>query len=322
MALRAYIASTGLHLPPRVQTNAELSSLVGRSEAWMRLRTGVLERRIAEEPVEVLGARAARAALGDGAPPDLIINASLSPRQLVPDTSVFLQEALGYSGIPSFSMHATCLSFLPALHYAAMAVHAGAHERVLVVSAEAGTPSRNLAEPESAVLIGDGAGAVVVERAPVGGAGQFLGWRMKTWPEASHLTQIEGAGLHRHPNDPDTRPEHNLFHMEGPGIYRFARTRVGPVVDELLGSLGLTIDDIDLLVPHQASGPALEAMRLLGISAEKTVNIIEKTGNCIAASLPMALASAAAEGRLQRGQTILMVGTGAGLSIGAAALVW
>jgi 3-oxoacyl-[acyl-carrier-protein] synthase-3 len=292
------------------------------SEEWIITRAGVRERRISDEPIEVMAAHAARAALQSGGAPDLIVNASVSARQLIPDTSVYIQHELGLERIPSYTIQASCLSFLVALHNAAALVAAGAFRRVVVVSAERGSLGRNMAEPESAALLGDGAAAAVLEPTPKGEASALVGWRMSTWPKGAPLTEVRGQGQRLHPNDPATRAEDNLFSMDGPGVYKMALRRVGPLVQGLLADHGLTPADVDWVVPHQASGPGLEMLPRLGFPAERTVNIIGQFGNCVAASIPMALAHLAASGSLRRGQTVLLVGTGAGFSVAAALLRW
>ena len=321
-ALKVKIASTGFYAPPRVETAAELAPRIGCSEEWIIQRTGVRERRISEEPVEVMAARAARAALQSGEAPDLIVNASVSSRQLLPDTSVYIQNELGLEGIPSFSIHASCLSFLLALQNAAALVAAGAFRRVLVVSAERGSFGRNMAEPESAALLGDGAAAAVLEPTPKGEASELAGFRMSTWPKGAALTEVRGGGQMRSPDDPGTRPEDNLFAMDGPKVYKMALRRTPTLVRELLAEQGLGVDDIDWVVPHQASGPGLAMLPRLGFPAERTVNIVGQYGNCVAASIPMALAHLAASGRLRRGQRVLLAGTGAGFSVAGAVLRW
>jgi 3-oxoacyl-[acyl-carrier-protein] synthase-3 len=320
--LQVKIASAAFYAPPRVETAAELGPRIGKSEDWIVTRTGVRERRISEEPVEVLGARAARAALQSGPEPDLIINASTTPRQLLPDTSVFIQEQLGFEGIPSFSVHATCLSFLVALHNASALVAAGAYRRVLVVSAERPSPNRNLAEPESAALVGDGAAAAVLEPTPKDEASELIGWRMTTWPKGAELTEVRGYGQRCDPSDPTTRPEDQMFSMDGPGVFKMARRRVVGLIQDLLASHGLGVDDVDWVVPHQASGPGLALLPRLGFAAERIVNIVGEYGNCVAASIPMALAHLAANGRVRRGDRVLLVGTGAGLSVAGALVRW
>jgi 3-oxoacyl-[acyl-carrier-protein] synthase-3 len=321
-SLPVRVASAAFYAPPRVETAAELAPRIGCTEDWIIDRTGVRERRISDEPVVVMGARAARAALQLGGAPDLIINASVCPRQLIPDTSVYIQKELGLEGIPSLSVHASCLSFLVAFHNAAALVAAGAYRRVLVVSAERGTFGRNLAEPESAALLGDGAAAAVLEPTPKNEGSALVGWRMGTWPKGAGLTELRGYGLTRSPRDPDTRPEDNLFAMDGPGVYKMALRRVRPLVQDLLKDNGLGPDDVDWLVPHQASGPGLAMLPRLGFPAERTINIVGQYGNCVAASIPMALAHLAASGRVRRGQRVLLLGTGAGFSVAGALLRW
>lgn len=320
--LRVKVAATGFYAPPRVETAAELAPRIGTSEEWIATRTGVRERRISDEPIEIMAAHAARAALQAGRAPDLIVNASVSARQLIPDTSVYIQHELGLEGIPSYTIQASCLSFLVALHNAAALVAAGAYRRVLVVSAERGSLGRNLAEPESAALLGDGAAAAVLEPTPKDEASRLVGWRMATWPRGASLTEVRGHGQRLHPNDPATRTEDNLFSMDGPGVYRMALRHVRPLVQALLKDHGLTPADVDWVVPHQASGPGLAMLPRLGFPAERTVNVVGQFGNCVAASIPMALAHLAASGRVRRGQRVLLVGTGAGFSVAGALLRW
>jgi len=317
------ISKTGFYLPPKIQDNKELSSLINRSEKWIGSRTGVFERRIAEEYMHEVGARAARQVVEGGPPPDCILNASVTPLQLIPDSSVFIQDALGYSGIPSWSVHATCLSFLVALHSAAAMIHAGSFKRILIVSSEVGSGFRNMKEPESAALIGDGAAAVLVEPAPEGASSGWIDWEMSTWPEGRALTEFRGAGTFRPPfKSEKTTPEDYFFHMKGPKVFKMARKYTGVVLKKLIERNRITMEDVDWVVPHQASGPALKSASSYGMSDEKVINIIAKTGNTIAASTPMALAWAHREKLLKRGDLILIGGSGAGISIAYALLRW
>jgi 3-oxoacyl-[acyl-carrier-protein] synthase-3 len=292
------------------------------SAEWILKKTGVARRHVTTEPVEVMAARAARDALEPVGAPDLLIYAATTQRQTIPDTSVYVQRELKLGTIPSFTVHASCLSFLVGLHNAFALVSAGAFKRVLVVSAEIGSVGRDYEEPESAALVGDGAGAVVVEATPEGERSELLAYEMATWPEHEHLASIEGGGTRKHPNDPLTRPRDQLFHMDGLGIYKAARKRVAVVLGRVLHSAGVSREQLALTVPHQPSGPAVAALEHYGIPAERTVNIVAEYGNCISASIPMALAVADREGRLRRGEPVLIIGTGAGLSVGAAVLRW
>lgn len=318
--MQIQISSIAKYADPLVETAEDLAPRVGRSADWIIQHTGVRRRHICTTSMEAQAAEAARAALGDGPPPDLIVNASLTPRQLIPDSSVFIQRELGLSGVPSFSVHATCLSFLVALHNVSALITAGAYKRVLIVSSEVGSVCRDYSEPESAVLIGDGAAAAVVE--PSTGPSRLHAYQMSTWGEGAELTELRGCGIFRHPNHPGTVPEDNLFHMNGLGVYKMARRRVAVVLKRLLQQAELHQQDIPVVVPHQASGPALAALERYGFAPERIVNVIAEYGNCIAASIPMALATAQEEGRLVRGQPVLLLGTGAGLSVGGVILRW
>ncbi len=311
-----------MYVPPRVEVATDLSERIERSVQWIEGRTGVLQRHIADEDesMATMAATAGAEAL-DGERPDLIINASLTPIQLIPDSSVFVQKELGFEGIPSFSVHATCMSFAVGLHTAGALVTAGAYRRVLVVSSEQGSVCRDFEHPESAALIGDGAAAAVIEPTPTGESSELLSWAMSTWPEGSDLAELRGCGTRRHPNDPRTEPGDNLFRMRGPRIYKMAVTKVDELVEALLDQANMTRDAIDWVVPHQPSGPGLGAVSSrFGFAEDRVVNIISEYGNCIAASIPMALHTAIASGRLQRGQTFMLLGTGAGLSVAGAIL--
>jgi 3-oxoacyl-[acyl-carrier-protein] synthase III len=316
------ITGTGFYVPARIETAEDLSPSVGRSSDWIRSRTGIARRHVSDEPVEAMAAAAAREALR-GETPDLVINASLSPRQLIPDTSVFVLRALGLTGVPGFSIHATCMSFLVALRTGAALLQGGWYRRILIVSSEKGTLSRNFAEPESSTLIGDAAAAAVIEPAAKGENCGLLGWHMATFPEGASLAEIRGCGTNRHPNASETRLEDNLFHMDGPAIFRFTKNRMPDFLSELYRNASVTPDQIDLVIPHQPSGPGVAAISpVLGIGPERVINIVGNYGNCVAASLPMALAYANSTGRLARGDQIMLLGSGAGISIAAAVIRW
>ena len=180
--------------------------------------------------------------------------------------------------------------------------------------------SRDFDEAESASLIGDGAGAVLVEPAPEGSDRGLLGYAMQTFPEGAEHAEFRGAGTRFHPNDPRTSTRDNLFHMNGPRLWRLALRHADEVLDRAFGEAGLTRRDVDVILPHQASGPMLSLFSKFGFDQSKVVDQVGSWGNCIAASMPMVLSQAVADGRLKRGGTALLFGTGAGLSIGAALL--
>ncbi len=309
------ITGIGYFLPENIETSEQLSPKVGKSIDWITSRTGVKERRVSDIDVDLMGAKASKLALKNEVP-DLILNASGVGKQVIPDTSVFIQKELGFKGIPSFTIHSTCLSFLVALNTAANFISQGSYKKILIVSADRGTRGRNFDEPESAVLLGDAAAAVLVEKALDDEESCMLDFTMNTYPEGSHLTEVRGGGTNLHPHDEETNFADNLFSMNGPMIYKMARKTVYNQIQLDLKNNNLKVDDINLVIPHQASGLAIKAYsKYGGFSSNKVVNILDKTGNCVAASLPLALAIAYEDSRIKRGDLIYFIGTGAGLSV-------
>jgi len=316
------ISSTGSYIPEEIQSASDLSALIRRSENWIVNRTGVKERRISSIPMEEMAAIAARKAIASSGPPDCIVNASVTPVQLIPDSSTFIQEKLGLSGIPCWSVHSTCLSFLTAFINSASLIQSGIYKKILLVSAETATNWRDLNEPESASLFGDAAAAVMLEATPKDNNSCILDWEMKTFPEGAGLTEYRGAGTRKPPLSKNTQPSDYLFHMKGPKVFKLALTHSKPLIDNLLARNQLRSNAIDRLIMHQSSGPGLEAIIKMGFERDKVVNIVSKYGNCVAASIPMTLAYAWETGLLSRGDKVLIGGTGAGLSVAAALLEW
>jgi len=313
--LHIKITGFGLYLPPKIETSAELAPKIGKTERWINTRTGVLEKRISEIDVDEMGAISSKEAIGNGVPPDLIINASAVGKQAIPDTSVFIQKQLGFDNIPSFTIHATCLSFIVAFQTAANFIHNGVYKRILIVSSERGTRGRNINEPESAALLGDGSSAIMVEAPSTEEDSKLLYWNMHTWPSGAELTELRGGGTNLPPHEPKMKIEDNLFTMKGPQVYKLARKKVSIMIEEMLDECKLTHDEIDWVIPHQASNMAVRAYaKYGGFDEDRVVNIVAKTGNCVAASLPMALTMQHQKKPFKRGDKILMIGTGAGLS--------
>jgi 3-oxoacyl-[acyl-carrier-protein] synthase-3 len=201
-------------------------------------------------------------------------------------------------------------------------VHLGIYRRILIVSSEICSIVRNYDEPESAALLGDGAAAALVEGAPHGSDSGMIAWQMSTWPGGAALTEVRGGGSRKHPNFPNTTAEDNLFAMDGPAIYKMARKKGVRFLKSLFNKAKLKISDIDLVVPHQASGEAIAAIARYGFHIDKIVNIIEEYGNCAGASMPMALAYANKNGVISDGDIVMLCGTGAGLSMAAAIIEW
>jgi len=314
--LNIKITGFGYYLPPKIQTADELASKIGKSKDWIISRTGVKERRISDIDVDKMAAIACKNAIGNGTVPDLIINASGVPKQTIPDTSVFIQKELGFSGIPSFSIHSTCLSFLIAFHTASTLIESKQYKKILIVSSDRGSIGRNFSEPESSALLGDAAAAIILEPSKTA---RLIDYKMETYPEGALFTQVKGGGTYRHPDNPQTIDKDHYFTMSGPQVYKMARKKVYSMISKILSKNNLSIQDINLVIPHQASGTAIKAYsKFGGFDEGKVMNIISKYGNCVSASIPLALCIAIEENKIQDGDLVMMIGTGAGLSVASA----
>lgn len=320
------IAGLGRYVPEMIVTDSDIEEKCGLPKGWVREHTGVIERRRCApfETNSFIGARAAMEAVQDAgitlADIDLIINASGTPERAIPDGAPLLQRALGLeqSGIACFSVHGTCLSFLFALDVAASLLATERYRHILIVSAEVVSPGINYNEPEAASLFGDLAVAAVVRRTHGDETSQLLTSRFETYSEGADYCTIRGCGTERPPNDPKTRPEDSMFHMDGPRVFKMAQKCVPDFLNRLRPNLSNTIADLDFIIPHQASLLALRYVlqRKLKVPAEKMIINIDKFGNCVAASIPGALYDAVKMEKVKRGDEILLTGTGAGLSLG------
>lgn len=319
------ISASAWAVPPRVQSSQELAPLIGRTPEWILSHTGVSYRHISDDCTDpaILAATAARSILDRHGPPDLVLYAGVVPRQAIPDLAVFVHREMGLSGIPAFSVSSACLSFLTALKTAEGLIAGGSFSRVLICVAELGSLGRNFQEPESAALLGDGAAAVLVERAESRSvASGFEAFRMQTWSEGADLTGVRGGGLISPPKANEDSHRDQFFHMDGAALLKLTVPRLRRFLTEFLRDNQVSINDIDLVVPHQPSGPGLQLLTRWGFSENRVMNIIANYGNCVAASMPMALAMAHQEGRLTSGDRILFLGTSAGVSIGAGLFRW
>lgn len=323
------IAGLGHYLPDRIVPNAEVEALCALPAGWIAERTGVRERRWVNGETQLfMAAQAAREAVAQAGLPlaaiDLIINASGTQSQAIPDNGPLLQRELGLgeSGIPSFSVHATCLSFLMAMQTAAALLLTDRYRHILIVSADLASCALNFKEPESAALMGDAAAAVVVTRTPPGEASALCAFHFATYGLGADLAELRGGGSRRHPNHVATQAEDNLFHMNGPHLLKLTR-RVAPAfLDGLQPGLARSAAGIDLIVPHQASVLGLRLLRHFGWPEERIMVTLDYLGNCVAASIPVSLYQAYAQGRLRRGDRVLLIGTGAGLSLGGLILTF
>lgn len=324
MSLPLKILGVGRYLPKRVVTSAEVERLCGIKPGWIERHTGIRERRWVGpgESNSIMGAAAAREAIADSGlrldDIDLILCASGTPEQTIPDNSALIQRelGLGQSGVSCMSVHITCLSFLLALDLASVMLSTGRYRNILIVSSDIASVALNFRDPESSALFGDAAAACVVTRTPPGEKSEVKTARFETYSVGAHLTEIRGGGSRLHPTNPETKPEDNLFSMAGPKVYRLARQHQDQFLERLRPGLSHSPGTIKTALPHQASLLALRALRRNGIDDDQVVITLDRFGNCVATSLPLTLYEAVKTGRLQRGDETLICGTGAGLTLG------
>lgn len=323
MRIPIKIAGIGRYLPEQIIPNRVLENMCNLPEGWIEKFNGVKERRwIQTETASFMAAEAAREALTDANLTlhdiDLIINASGTAEQAIPDGAPLLQRQLGleYSGIPAFSVHATCLSFIAALKVGAALLETGMHNTILISTSEITSCAVNIHEPESASLLGDGAAAVVITRTPAGESAHFEAIRMETYSEGAYLTAVMGGGTRLHPNRDGATHEENFFSMDGQQILRRARKYSPNFLEQLRPGLSKGLGDISLVIPHQPSLMGLRMLRFFGWGDDQIMITLDWLGNCVAASIPITLYEAVQQGRLKRGDKALLVGSGAGVSFG------
>jgi len=318
MSARSILTGIGSYLPRRIVTNDELSRTVDTSDEWIQERTGIKQRHFAapHETATFMGAEAARAALADaGATPadvDGIIVATSTPDQAFPATAVRIQAALGVTKGFGFDVAAACAGFVYALSVADSMIKCGQAKGVLVIGAEVYSRILNWADRGTCVLFGDGAGAVFLHAGKGTGTDQgVLSTHIHAQGSLGDILYVDGAV-----GQPD-KPGHLVMH--GREVFRHAVVRLAEAVQEALDANELTSAAIDWLVPHQANRRIIDAMgRKLGIPAERVVVTVERHANTSAASVPLALCEAWKDGRIKRGDLVLLDALGGGLVWGSA----
>jgi len=314
------IAGTGRYLPVRVLTNDELAQRVATSDEWIRTRTGIRQRHIAapEEQTSDLALRASRAAIAAaGMTPadiDLIILATATPDMIFPSTACILQDKLGVSGGAAFDVGAVCSGFVYALALADKMVSTGAARNALVVGAEIYSRILDWTDRGTCVLFGDGAGAVVVVPSD----------------EPGILTsQLHADGSHRGilcvPGQvQDGRITGTPFlHMDGSAVFKFAVKVLADVAHEALAATGMTAEQVDWVIPHQANIRIMDAtMKKLHLPHDRLIVTVDMHGNTSAASIPMALDLAVRDGRIEAGDHVMLLGVGGGFTWGSVFLRW
>ena len=324
---RARITSLGRYVPERILTNADLERMVNTSDEWIQSRTGIRQRRIAEPgtPTSELALRAAREALdrrGVGAAEiDLIIVATVTPDMIFPATACVLQDKLKATKAWGFDISAACSGFMYALCMGAQFVQTGAHRKVLVIGADVMTSILDFQDRTTCVLFGDGAGAVLLEPGD-DGTGVLDFYNEVDGSGGCYLHMPAGGSLNPATHETVDQRMHYI-RQEGAHVFKYAVRKFADASRLLLERNGLTPEQVDLFVAHQANVRIVDgASERLGLPSSKVVKNIHRYGNTTAATIPLALGTALDEGRLRKGDLVLMASVGAGFTVGTTLVRW
>jgi 3-oxoacyl-[acyl-carrier-protein] synthase-3 len=324
MTRRSVVAGHGAYLPEKILTNSDLEKIVDTSDEWIVSRTGIRERHIAAEGemTSHLATHAARQALERagiaGADVDLIVLGTTTPDETFPAAATKVQTALGADHAFAFDVQAACSGFIYALAVADNFIRLGQAKNAVVIGAETFSRLLDWKDRTTCVLFGDGAGAVVLRAEDGQGTSAdrgILSTHLHSDGRQHDLLYADGG--------PSLNQVSGVVRMEGQEVFRHAVTRLSGVLHEALAANGLSAEDVNWLVPHQANRRILDSTaRKLGLPPEKMVVTVDRHANTSAASIPLALAAAVDDGRIQRGHLVLMEAMGAGFTWGAAALRW
>jgi 3-oxoacyl-[acyl-carrier-protein] synthase-3 len=327
LPINAGIMGVGMAVPDRILTNADLEKMVDTTDEWIVTRTGMKERRICgpEDTTSSLSIEAARRALDDaGVAPedlDLVICATATGDYIWPATACILQDVLGAKRAAAFDLTAACAGFVFGLATASGFIQSGAMRRILVVGADTLTKQVNWQDRATCILFGDGAGAAVLGPCPSGEG--VLASAMRSDGGGLELIMLPAGGT-RNPVTPEAiAQKQNCIHMRGAEVYRFAVKIMGDISLDALCKADLTPKDVDLFIPHQANIRIIQAAAdRMNLPPEKVFINVHRYGNTSAASIPIALVEARQEGRVHRGDVLVFVGFGAGLTWGANVVRW
>jgi 3-oxoacyl-[acyl-carrier-protein] synthase-3 len=325
--IAAKITGVAGYVPPQLLTNADLEKMVATNDEWIRTRTGIRERHIAESGTASshLATEAAKILLAqtktDPADIDLIIVASVTPDMMFPATACLVQDRIGAKKAWGFDLSAACSGFAYALTVGAQFVGSGAHKKVLVIGSDKMSSILDYTDRATCILFGDGAGAVVLE--PATGNEGILDFEHDIDGSGGQFLYMPGGGsLHPATRDTVERKMH-FVHQEGSQVFKYAARRMAEMSLRLLERNGFTKDDLALLVPHQANLRIIRAAQeRLGVDDRKVLVNIDRFANTTAGTIPLGLRDAVEQGRLKKGDLVLIVTVGAGYTTGGILLRW
>jgi len=326
--IQAKITGVSGYAPPRVMTNQDLEKIVDTNDEWIRTRTGIRERHVVENGVAAshLATEAARRVLDQTGTPaediELIVVASVTPDMMFPATACLVQDRLGAKRAWGFDLSAACSGFVYALTVGAQFVGAGSHRKVLVIGSDVMTSILDYKDRATCVLFGDGAGAVVVERA-TGENDGILDFTHDVDGSGGPCLYMPGGGSLHPPSHETVEKRMHYVHQDGSQVFKYAVRRMADLAEGLLVRNRLTKNDLALVVPHQANLRIIRAMQeRLGIDDSKVMVNIDRYGNTTAGTIPLGLCDAVSQGRLHKGDLVMLVSVGAGYTSGAMLLRW
>ena len=324
---RASITGIGSYLPNKVLTNYDLEKMVDTSNDWIIQRTGIKERRIVENGVTTsdLATQASLRAMEDaGVSPkdlDMIITSTITPDHIFPSTSCYIQQKIGATRACAFDILAACAGFIYAMSIGQSFINSGAMKTVLVVGAECLSKITDYTDRATCVLFGDGAGAVVIQRNPV--KHEILSSKLAADGSEADVLIMPGGGAKNPASLESVQQRLHYIQFRGKEVFKLAINNITNLILETARENGLTLDDIDLIIPHQSNLRIIEAtMEKLGLPMEKAFVNIDKYGNTSSASVPIAIDEARKKGHLRKGDIVMLVAFGGGLTWGSSLIRW
>jgi len=326
--VRAKISSVGTYVPPRLLTNADLEKMVETNDQWIVERTGIRERHLVDKGVATsdLATEAAKCCLAKRGVAanevEVIIVATVTPDMLFPATACIVQDKLGAPRAWGFDLSAACSGFPYALQVGAKLVESGAHKKVLVIGADVMSSIIDYTDRATCVIFGDGAGAVLLEPCEEGEIGLVDYWHEIDGAGAVSLNMPGGGSLNPATAETVAKKMH-FVHQDGQAVYKFAVRKMAEAAETVLQRNGLVGKDLACFIPHQANKRIIESTaHRLGMPQESVVINIDRYGNTTAATIPLAMQTALDDGRLKKGDLVLLASVGAGFTVGATLLQW
>lgn len=324
---RARISALGRYVPEKVVTNADLEKFVETTDEWIRTRTGIRQRHYAEPgtPTSDLAVRAARRALAqrgvDPAEIDLIIVATITPDMVFPATACVVQDKLGARKAWGFDISAACSGFLYALTMGAQFIETGAHQKVLVIGADVMTSILDFQDRATCVLFGDGAGAALLE--PSDDDTGILGFQHEVDGSGGIHLHMPAGGSQRPTTRETVDARLHYVKQDGQHVFKYAVRKMAEISRAVLEKTGTSPDAVDLFVAHQANLRIIDAAKdRLGLPESKVIKNIDRYGNTTAGTIPLALGTALEEGKLKKGDLVVLASVGAGFTVGSALVRW